>query len=379
MSKIRLLHVVENLDKGAVENWLVQTFLESRAKRPEWQWTFYCVLGVKGRHDEQVRAAGGEIIYAEVPLSDKLGFLRHFRLVVQKGGYDAIHMHHDFMNGFYLLALFGLRRPRIILQVHNNDEIIPVGSAALRKLLLPFFRRICLTYANDIVGISRFVLQHFVKGHRGDMPRQHVLYYGIRMDRFEQDVDVEYEKASLQIPFESKILLYIGRVNREKNPLFVLDVLKGLRQRGVDAYAVFVGEGELSAALREKTEALGLLAFVRILGWSDRVVALMKSASVFLFPRLREPREGLGLVVVESQCAGLPMVTTDGIVDDAIVIPELVVRRELVVEEWLDETESVLRRGTSIHSRDALHLMKDSPFSLPKATDCLITLYEKGF
>lgn len=378
MSKLHLLHVVENLNRGAVENWLVQTFLESRALRPDWKWTFYCVLGVPGRHDEQVKAAGGEVIYASAPLSDKLPFLRHFRSVVRTGEYDVIHMHHDFMNGFYLLSLIGLQKPRIILHIHNNDEIIPVGSEVVRKFLLPVFRKICLRFADDVVGISRFVLQHFMKGHKGVQPRQHVLYYGIGMERFGQVVDAEAVRSDLHIPEASKMLLYIGRINKEKNPIFILDVLDRLRARGVDAYAVFVGEGEMTGALREKADALGLTGCVRFLGWSDRVVALMKSASVFLFPRLPEPKEGLGLVVVESQCAGLPMITTDGIVDDPIVIPQLITRKELVIDTWVDETERVLQRASGISSAEALKQMSDSPFNLPLATYCLISLYETG-
>ena len=60
---LKIIHIVENLDKGAVENWLVKTFIESRKMYPNWQWTFYCILGKEGRLDEKVKAAGGEIIY----------------------------------------------------------------------------------------------------------------------------------------------------------------------------------------------------------------------------------------------------------------------------------------------------------------------------
>jgi hypothetical protein len=45
---MKLLHVVENLDRGAVENCLVNVFLGSRRYRPEWRWCFYCLLGKEG-------------------------------------------------------------------------------------------------------------------------------------------------------------------------------------------------------------------------------------------------------------------------------------------------------------------------------------------
>ena len=63
----------------------------------------------------------------------------------------------------------------------------------------------------------------------------------------------------------------------------------------------------------------------------------MKSANVFVFPRLEYPREGLGLVVVEAQAAGLPLVISNAIVKDAIVIPELAhyVKLDNNPAEWL--------------------------------------------
>ena len=59
---MKLLHIVENLDKGAVENWLVNVFLEIKKTRHDWKWTFFCILGRPGRLDKKVLEAGGEII-----------------------------------------------------------------------------------------------------------------------------------------------------------------------------------------------------------------------------------------------------------------------------------------------------------------------------
>jgi hypothetical protein len=120
----RIIHIVENLDKGAVENWLVNIFLSSRKTRPDWHWTFYCILGKKGRLDEKVREAGGEIIYAPVNISHKISFLRHLRSVLNNGSYDIIHAHHDYLSGFYLLASAGIRFKKRILHIHNTDKVL---------------------------------------------------------------------------------------------------------------------------------------------------------------------------------------------------------------------------------------------------------------
>lgn len=101
---MKIIHIVENLDKGAVENWLVSIFIESRKTNPALDWTFYCILGKSGRLDELVKANGGKIIYSPVSISLKIHFLRALRGTLKSGNFDIIHSHHDYLSGFYLLA-----------------------------------------------------------------------------------------------------------------------------------------------------------------------------------------------------------------------------------------------------------------------------------
>ncbi len=51
----RVLHVVESLDRGAVENWLMRTFREAKQVDSTIDWTFYCTLTRDGEHDERMR------------------------------------------------------------------------------------------------------------------------------------------------------------------------------------------------------------------------------------------------------------------------------------------------------------------------------------
>jgi glycosyltransferase EpsF len=373
---MRLVHIVENLDKGAVENWLVNVFLESRRSRPDWQWTFYCILGRPGRLDERVRAAGGEIVYAPVSISRKLAFLRHLRHTLAAGNYDVIHAHHDFLSGFYMMASAGLRGRKII-HVHNNDEGIPVGSPWLRKMLLPVFRRMAFFFADEIIGISTYTLETFRHNYTGKKPGFSVLYYGINMDRFADPVEREAFRRAHGLPTDSRILLCAGRMIQEKNPVFVVDILKSLLALRQDVYAIFVGKGDLEQEVNEHARALGVEDRIRMIGWSDDIPGIMKASDAFLFPRLEEPKEGLGLVVVEAQCAGLPVFITHGIVPDAVVIRDMA--------NWLKPEDPGAWAALIGQSLDkaalgqgaCLEIMKRSHFSLEHATENLIHIYEE--
>ncbi len=375
---IKIIHIVENLDKGAVENWLIRVFLESRKLRPDWQWTFYCILGKEGRLDEIVKAAGGKIIYSPYWISDKLLFLKALRKTLKSDRYDIIHSHHDYLSGFYLFATAGIKFKKRILQVHNTDKILPVGSERLQKSLLPIFKKSAVYFSNLIIGISKNTLLEFAGSLSNNKKKYRVLYYGIDLTPFDiiaTSNNLFYKE--MNIPVNARVLLFIGRLNVLKNPVFVVEILAALSKKRKDVYAIFVGNGDEATILNKAIE-LGLKDKIRLAGWRNDTVALMKAADIFVFPRAEYPKEGLGLVVVEAQAAGLPMLLSKGIVEDAIEIPALahVLPLNNNPEEWAVEADKILNTD-SIDRGQAYLEMKKSKFEMKRATENFINLYEE--
>ena len=72
---LRVLHVVENLDRGAVENWLLRMLGHARKQEIEVDWTFYCILEQPGAMDEKARALGARVIHSPVPIVKKAEFV----------------------------------------------------------------------------------------------------------------------------------------------------------------------------------------------------------------------------------------------------------------------------------------------------------------
>jgi glycosyltransferase involved in cell wall biosynthesis len=374
---MRIIQIVENLDKGAVENWLVNIFLESRKLRPEWEWTFYCILGEKGRLDQKVTDAGGKIIYSPYTLSHKIQFLKHLRKTLKQGHYDILHAHHDYLSGFYLLATVGLSFKKRFLQVHNTDKGLPIGNVLVHRIMVPVLGRLAMGLTDSVVGISEDTLKEFVGEKKRANGRNTLLYYGIDLSAFSGTVDAGVFRQELGLPAGAKILLFAGRMNELKNPAFVVDILNSLLQVRQDVYAVFVGKGGEEENVVRKSEAYGIRDRIRLCGWRDDIPAVMKAADVFVFPRVEYPREGLGLVVVEAQAAGLPMVLSKGIVADAIIIDELahVLTLNNNPAEWAIKIDAVLNAAVPVSRQAAFERMMQSRFELRKATENLLSLY----
>jgi glycosyltransferase involved in cell wall biosynthesis len=104
------------------------------------------------------------------------------------------------------------------------------------------------------------------------------------------------------------ILLYAGRLSREKNLLLLPSVLANLIRKStdVDYRLVIAGEGPIASELRAALEANTPGRFV-FLGHQQReqLIALYHAADVFVHPN---PNEPYGLAPLEAMAAGLPLV-----------------------------------------------------------------------
>ena len=377
-----MIHIVESLDVGAVESWLLRMLEASRTFGEPLDWTFYSVLPRSGRFDERARALGARVINSPVELNDKVGFVRKLRATLRDGAYDVMHCHHDVVSAVYLVASTGLGIPLRIVHVHNADLHVPTGSAIKSALLREPMRQICMRMADRIVGISRYTLDNFLRGRAPRAGRDLVLYYGIATAPFHTAPPDEHAmRASLGLPESARVLLFAGRMVSYKNPLFVLEVLASIASAEPNVYAVFAGAGPLESELRNRARELGLSDRVRVLGWRDDTVALMRFADLFIFARIEEVsadvgREGLGLVVVEAQAAGLMSLLSRAIPDDAIVAPELCEVRSLAdgSAEWGMSVRRMLA-GPRPDRAAALAAIERSPFSLEAGFRNLIALH----
>jgi glycosyltransferase involved in cell wall biosynthesis len=372
----RVIHIVENLDKGAVENWLVRMLSYAQQQGQDCHWTFYCTLGKPGKLDERARAAGAQIIYSPVPLASNRAFVAALRSELNRGKYDVMHCHHDLMNAVYIMAAIGLPLRKRIAHAHNADQALPTPSLLKQSLLRAPMRRICQA-ADHMVGISRHTLDEYLAGRRRRPHRDLVHYYGVDPTPFQCDKpDRIAFREELALAPDSRILLFGGRITPEKNPVMTVDVLCALRQMDSRAIALFVGTGSLEEAVKKQAKSLGLESAIRMLGWRSDLPQIMACCDWFILPRPEKPMEGFGLAVVEAQLAGLRLLLSHGIPDDPL-LPTACYRRLSLSQsanEWAIAAMQLLDEPTPT-SASAIAALKASPMDMNYALQDLLKLH----
>jgi glycosyltransferase involved in cell wall biosynthesis len=377
MSQGRVLHIVENLDRGAVENWLLRMLGHARKQQIEVDWAFYCVLEQPGALDEKAQALGVRVIHSPVSLVKKAEFIRALRTKLRRGEYDVLHCHHDLVSAVYLVAASGTQLRRRVVHVHNADEVVPTRSRLKQRLYREPMRQICLFMADRIVGISNHTLDAFLAGRTRRPERDSVHYYGVDPTPFTNvSVDRLAFRRRWDLPEDALILLFAGRLVPEKNPVFAVDVLAELLGMDPRAVAVFAGSGSQEQDVLKRARELGVENSVRLLGWRNDLPEIMSCSDWFILPHPEHPVEGFGLAVVEAQLAGLRMLLSRGILDDPL-LPTACFRRLPLSDGptiWAKAAMELLQHPAQSRAA-ALAALKESPMDMDRALAGLLQLH----
>ena len=169
--------------------------------------------------------------------------------------------------------------------------------------------------SNCRLGCSEAALEHLF-GQRGAR-KASVLKNGIDSAKYVYDPALRRAvRERLHIPPDAVVVGHVGRFAPQKNHDFLLDVFAEVLRREPRAHLLLVGDGNLLPACREKAGRLGVDSQVTFAGASDRAWEYYQAMDAFLFPSICE---GLGIVAVEAQACGLPVVCADTVPPEAQV------------------------------------------------------------
>jgi 1,2-diacylglycerol 3-alpha-glucosyltransferase len=218
---------------------------------------------------------------------------------------DVLHAHHPFLLGASARRLARAWGRPFVFTYHTLYERyahyvpLPRGMVARRAL------RWSVSFADTadlVLAPSDFVARRLRS--LGVRRPVEVLPTGIDLERFRPGEQAEARQA-LGLDTTEPVLLYVGRLDREKNLEFLLSAVARV---GIPrARLLLVGRGTQAAALRRVAAARGLGDRVEFRGGAppDDLPRYYRAADVFVFASTTETQ---GLAVLEAMACGLPVV-----------------------------------------------------------------------
>ena len=222
------------------------------------------------------------------------------------GRVDVVWVFGPHPYAFLLTVLALARRRRVVLGV-RQDTIGYFGGRLRRgRGVMPAVRALDAGFRVAARVVPVTVVGPAIERHYGG-PRPGVLNMTVSLMRA-ADVAAE-PPARREGPVH---LVTVGRIDREKNPLLLVEALAELERLRPGGYRLsWAGVGPMTEAVRQRAEQLGVAPRLQLLGFvpfGARLVELYRSADVFVHVSLTE---GVPAVLVEALAAGAPVVATD--------------------------------------------------------------------
>ena len=123
---------------------------------------------------------------------------------------------------------------------------------------------------------------------------------------------IDFKKIESVKPSEEESdIVFAGRLIKDKNVDVLIKAISLIRREISDIKCIIIGDGPEKEKLMKLAKELGVENNVKFVGFlenHDDVIAYMKSSKVFVLP---STREGFGIVALEANACGLPVVTVN--------------------------------------------------------------------
>lgn len=247
---------------------------------------------------------------------------------IRRMGLEVVHTHHPFLLGDVGAHFAKKLNLPLIYTFHTQLEqyahYIPFNQTVVRNVA----RTTVASYSRkcDLIIAPSPTIRQLLANYEVEA-RVQTLENAIDLSRFE-NVDGGRTRRLLDIPAEALVLLYAGRLGKEKNLDFLLGCFNQIAAEFPLARLVIVGDGAELCHLREMAGGLGLGRRVHFTGAVDYndMPGYFAAADLFVMTSITEVKP---LVVLEALSSGLPVVavaacgTQDTITDgyDGLLCP----------------------------------------------------------
>lgn len=322
---IRILHVLQKMEAAGVQTLLMNLY--RKIDRSNVQFDFLVHYTAPQFFDKEIEKLGGKIYRFSV--REDYNFLKYYidlnRFFKQHKEYKIVHGHMHTLGGIYLHVAKKWGVPVRIAHSHTNST--QYDYKRFIKIIMNHFYAMD---ANVLLACSKSAGEYMFGTRKFE-----VINNAIITDDFTFSESTRKNKRA-ELGIEDKFVVgNVGRFEIQKNQKFVVEIFERLCTVRPDSVLLLIGTGSMQDKIKALVTEKKLQGKVLFLGNRRDVAELYQAMDVFLMPSLFE---GLGIVGVEAQAAGTPVVCTDTLPPEIDVTPLIQrVRLDASVDKWVSE------------------------------------------
>lgn len=301
---IRVLQVLSGMHRAGAETMLMNLYRATDHNKL--QFDFAVTVTKRCDYDDEIESLGGKIIHyprytGKNHFAYKKWWKNFFRAHPE---YKIVHGHIGSTAAIYLRIA---KRYGCFTIAHSHNTS---SGSGLKGILYKVYSFPTRFIADFFIGCSQAALvARYGKKIANNKEKSMLLNNGIDVSKYASSEEIRKEVCEeLNLSKEELIIGTVGRMTPQKNPIFIINILDQLNKTNTKFKFLWAGTGEMKGEIEDLIEKKNLQSNVMLLGVRDDIPRILQALNVFILPSLYE---GLPVIGIEVQAAGVPMLCSD--------------------------------------------------------------------
>ena len=333
---IRVLHIMGCADAGGISAVVLNYY--RFIDRTKIHFDIALTVPEAGQNAHAIQALGADIHFLPLKSNGLRAFQDALAELLQKGKYDALHVHESETCYVALAVAKKLGIPCRVAHAHITSpwEGIKGELRRLSGCVLNYH------YATHVIGCGQKAGERIFGKYNMKRPKAMVLPNAVDTEKFAFDETVRREVRQELGVEEKYVIGMVGRLADQKNYPYALQIMAQLRSRMPDAVLVAAGNGPDEQLIKDQIRALELEDTVMMLGRRSDVNRLYQAFDLFLMPSLYE---GFPVAGMEALASGLPVLLSDKITPELKIFSAVEYLSLDRVQDWVQGIEKLRTPG----------------------------------
>lgn len=367
---MRVLCILDNLSiASGVSSIVLNLYRNMDLERI--QMDFLVCNHQKDSFENEIIQRGGKVFYSGNFLSPSQmisAIIRSRHFFAEHGkGYDIVHLHSPTIAMFTLKYAEQCGIPVRI--VHSHSTMMSMNR--LKNIINNYLIGQIKKYANKFFACSTEAA-HFLYGKDFCATHQvELIHNAVNCSKFlynRENARLMRERLAI---IDDIVFVHVSNYSPIKNHIFLLDVIEQFKAAKKKVRFIFVGNGPTRQSFEEEIIKRGLKELCVFIEKTPEVAQYLLAADATILPSIKE---GLPVILVEGQAAGLPFFASDTVTREVRVgqgefIP-------LNADEWYDKLSKFIPQSEQVRKEKSEAFQK-SVFNIAIEADRVTAIYER--
>lgn len=324
---IRILHcVIGSMNVGGIENMLMQIY--RYIDKNKIQFDFLVHDYNENYYEKEILALGGKIYRIPNISKNPLKHIREFKkLLKEHTEYKIIHIHTT-----YSIMITDAKEAKkmgrkVIIHSHNSDANLK------RKIVHKILKNNFSKYADYKIACSKLAGEWMFS--KNDLNNLIFWPNAKNLEKYKFSLKTRDKIRNDEKVNDSFVIINVGRLSYQKNQELMIKIFSNFLKKKPNSILWLVGDGEDREQLENIVKEKGLEEKVKFWGNIENVNELLFAADVFV---LTSRYEGLGIVLIEAQATGIPLVIPTYIPREACIDKNIKFINDVTnINEWISK------------------------------------------